>query len=114
LETSAGGRHGGRWRPPLAMVRSGVLWVRNFNGARSGTAIAMCSRVPSLLHEKLVELFETRPALAGELLRASVDDAPLSAGDLRSARVDSSSFEQTEPPQYSADKVVLFGGPRPV
>jgi hypothetical protein len=74
----------------------------------------MRSPVPSLLHEKLVELFESRPALAGELLRARLDDVALSARDLRSARVDASSFEQTEPPQYSADKVVLFGSPRPM
>ena len=36
----------------------------------AGTRLARATRVPSFLHEILVELFRQRPALAPELLRA--------------------------------------------
>ncbi|HEX5048251.1 MAG TPA: DUF4351 domain-containing protein [Gammaproteobacteria bacterium] len=61
--------------------------------------------MPSQLHEALVFLFRSRPALAPELLRAALH-VPLP--QYFEARVDSADLAEIQPAEYRADLVVLL------
>ncbi len=59
--------------------------------------------MPSQLHEALVDLFRSRPALAAELLRSVLHVAlPAEA----SVEVVAASFAEVRPPEYAADLVL--------
>ncbi|MBI5488517.1 MAG: hypothetical protein HY905_14385 [Deltaproteobacteria bacterium] len=66
--------------------------------------------MPSPLHEQLIDLLRTRPALAAELLgRVShVRIAPAAAAAVRTG---SQTFSELRPPEYRADLVVELGAP---
>lgn len=61
--------------------------------------------MPSHLHEVLIELFHRRPALAAELLAASLD-VPVPA--YQRARLESCELTDLAPTEYRADTVVVL------
>jgi len=61
--------------------------------------------VPSHLHEALIELFRRRPALAAELLAASLD---VPVPPYRQARLESCELTDLAPTEYRADTVVVL------
>ncbi|MBI5489373.1 MAG: hypothetical protein HY905_18720 [Deltaproteobacteria bacterium] len=66
--------------------------------------------MPSPLHEQLLELLRTKPALAAELL-CRATGLGLEPGTVAAARTGSQSFAQLRPPEYHADLVVELGWP---
>lgn len=63
--------------------------------------------VPSSLHEMLVEMFRTRPALAPELLHGLLG-VPVPEFD--AIRLDPSDCTDLVPTEYRADAVVVLAG----
>jgi hypothetical protein len=66
--------------------------------------------VPSQLHEALVFLFRSNPALAPELLRAALR---VSLPQYSEVRVESADLPDVRPAEYRADLVVLLQADRP-
>lgn len=74
--------------------------------------------MPSALHEQLLDLLRSRPALAADLL-ARVGGLPIDPGSAAAARTGSQTFSELRPPEYRADlvaawcaRVVEMGGMR--
>jgi hypothetical protein len=67
--------------------------------------------MPSPLHEQLVELLRSRPALAADLLRRATG-LGLDPETLATARMSAQNFARLQPPEYRADLVLEFGTPR--
>ncbi len=93
--------------PPLAAAAGGSLRRHPAQCALAGISArhaACCtSRVPSQLHEALVDLFRSRPAFVAELLRSVLHVAlPARA----SVEIVAASFGEARPPEYAADLVL--------
>ena len=68
-------------------------------------------RMPSQLHEALLQLFRNRPSLAPELLR---DALQLELPFYSEVRLDSADFADLQPAEYRADMVILLLDGKPV